>query len=202
MFAYFRQGCLLASIKVNKTRNKQTVQQQWSLLGMNYVVRKVLLWGAAIAGLIRKATMKAKKTMVVAGRVVSLWMLAEWPAQKWPKEGRTRGLKLPLWIWIIFEAAFEFLANLFTTTRNQGLRPFLLDCDSNENILWNSLDTQRLELNFIKALITFFTFTYLQLDQERQVGDFSVVPTASSMTFFIGSRELKEKYKNKINLTK
>ena len=67
----------------------------------------------------------------------------------------------------------------------------LLDC--NECILKNSFGTHKLELTFIKALITLFTFTYLQLDQERQVGDFSVVPTASSMTFFIGSRELKEK---------
>ena len=58
-----------------------------------------------------------------------------------------------------------------------------------------------MELNFIKALITLFTFTYLQLDQERQVGDFSVVPTRSSMTFFIGLREPKWKIeKNRINL--
>ena len=71
-----------------------------------------------------------------------------------------------------------------------------------ETIHGNTVGTQKLKLKFIKALITLFTFTYLQLDQERQVGDFSVVPTASSMTFFIGSRELKEKYKNKINLTK
>ena len=59
--------------------------------------------------------------------------------------------------------------------------------------MWNNLGTRKVELIFIKAFITLCTFTYLQLDQERQVGDFSVVLTASSMTFFIGSRRAKRK---------
>ena len=74
--------------------------------------------------------------------------------------------------------------------------------DFNENILWNSLGTPKLELILIRTFITLCTFTYLQLDQERQVGDFSVVPTASSMTFFIGSKGAKRKIQKQNYLVK